>query len=535
MAKSPSITLIEKDASSYPITTSATVLAVLGYASTGPIDEPKMLTSRNEFIEIFGTPPEDSPYSHLAVYRAFNQGNQVVFLRVAESTGDSQAFASERVINDAGGDSNHVKFVSKYKGSYNDNLKVIVKMVDNPVGDTMWDMFVYSGTELKESFSNISWISGDSDFFETKVNAAVDNDGSSLVIVDTWSPGGDSDFQIDADSYWIGKAQGGDTNPWNDGDTWTGDTADEFYNYRPGADGVPTGDSRSSTLHVAQLGTNDLIANAEEWDYHILITPDNSTQNTQDTAITLAEFRADFVYIADPPYSLTSSQAVTWHNGGGNGRTTAINSSYAATYWPWLKDYNVDSGQYVWCPPSVFIAEKYLEVDRNFAPWYAPAGDARGMITAYDYEASPSFSEREALYGDLNAVNPIVNFTNKGLEIYGQKTLLRANSALNRVAVRRMVVYVKKLIKSAMDSIVFEPHTPDSWTRATNICNAILEPVRQGGGLDDYRVVIDSTTNTPDMIAQSIMKGIIKLVPVGTIEIIELSIQIYSPGATITG
>jgi len=163
------------------------------------------------------------------------------------------------------------------------------------------------------------------------------------------------------------------------------------------------------------------------------------------------------------------------------------------------------------------------------------AGDSRGKIIAYDYETSPSFAQREILYGDFNAVNPIVNFTAKGLEIYGQKTLLRENSALNRVNVRRMVIYAKKLIRRAMEGVVFEPHNADSWARATNLINAILEPIRQANGLSSYRVTIDSSTNTPDVIAQSIMKGIIKLVPVGTIEIIDLTITIQSAGTIIEG
>ena len=174
-----------------------------------------------------------------------------------------------------------------------------------------------------------------------------------------------------------------------------------------------------------------------------------------------------------------------------------------------------------------------LEVDNSYGPWYAPAGDLRGKISAFDYEGSPSLAERDTMYGDLNALNPIVNFASKGLEIFGQKTLLRATSALNRINVRRMVIYAKKLIKRAMDGLVFEPHNADSWARATNLINSILEPIRQGNGLADYRVTIDDTTNTASLIQQSIMAGTIQLVPVGTIEIIELDIQIQAAGTTI--
>jgi len=84
-----------------------------------------------------------------------------------------------------------------------------------------------------------------------------------------------------------------------------------------------------------------------------------------------------------------------------------------------------------------------------------------------------------------------------------------------------------------MEGLVFEPHTPDSWNRATNLISAILEPIRQGGGLEDYQVQIDGNINTEDLISQGIMKGIITVVPVGTIERVELSLKFLNPGASI--
>ena len=546
MAKSPSITLIEKDSSSYAVTTSDTVLAVVGYATKGVIGTPTLVQSRNDFLEKFGTSPADAPWSHLAVYRAFNQGNQVIFDRIAQegsgdTYGDSGATAAEKVIGDSadwGGDSEKaVRIRAKEKGSACNTLKVIVSFEQDPTGDStdkIYELEVYYGTDLKETFSNITWNENDSTFFETIINADIDNDGSKWIQIDSWSGTGDSEFDISGDSagktYLIGVTDGGDSTAYTDGDSWE----TSHYDYRAGQDGVPGGDSDSANLHVLALNVDAALANMEEYDYHILITPDSGSQLTQDEAITLAEYRKDFVYIADPPYALDYDEMIEWHNGtGSHGRTTAMNSSYAATYWPWLKDYNTNTSQYVWCPPSVFIAEKYIEVDRLYGSWAAVAGDLRGKIIAYDYETSPSFAQREQLYGGLNAVNPIVNFSVKGLEIYGQKTLLRSTSALNRLSVRRMVVYAKKLIKSALDGIVFEAHNTDSWTRATNLVNTILEPIRQGGGLEDYKVIIDSTTNTADLIAQNTMKGIIKLLPTGTIEIVELSIQIFSPGSSI--
>ncbi len=420
----------------------------------------------------------------------------------------------------------NVLFRASEKGTEGNNISVIKTSRTNPVsGSTEYDIEVYyNTTELKETFTNVSLDTDDDTFFATIINASTDNGGSAWVETDYEDNVVDTLITFPNGIYTLGSGDDAYQASDNFGD----------YDYRVGTDGIPT--SGGSSLFVTALATTSELANTELRDFHILITPDNGAEVTQNAAITLAEYRKDFIYIVDPPYGLIYTEVIAWHNGtGGHGRASAINSSYASMYWPWLKEYNSVAAEYVWSPPSVFMAAKYIEIDRRFGAWYAVAGDTRGKILgASDIETSPSFAQRESLYGNLNAINPIVNFVAKGIEVYGQKTLLRATTALNRINVRRMVIYVKKLIQTAMEGIVFEPHNADSWARATNLINSILEPVRQANGLADYSVTINSSLNTADVIAQNIMKGTIQLVPVGTIEIIDLTIAILSPGATIT-
>ncbi len=642
MAKSPSITILERDMSSYTVTSSATVLAVVGYATKGPIGKATLVTSRAEFNEKFGEPVKESPYAALSVYRAFNQGNQVIFYRVADDTalaaevaitnpipgtrayqaietggnpfagltaetdytftvsidggatktvtvstgtGETevsiadvmQAIASvienTGTVETEGNDirvysntigttgsvtitdvdfisttsntdaaiatevdgvdpitdtTDNILFVAKEKGSSTNKIAVQKTSRINPVTlETVHKIEVFYDGESAEVFDNVSLIPSADNFFAKVMNADVDNGGSKLISV----------AYEDSDSN---DAVTFDDNP--EGEFYRfGEGTDEFitgdslgdYDHKVGTDGIPDDEVDATDLFVAALDSGGDLGNVEENDFHILITPDMPVVGVQEAALGLAQFRKDFIYVVDPPMSLKYDQVADWHNGKGSGRMSPINSSYAALYWPWLKDFNPSTREYIWCPPSVFIGEKYMEIDRIYGPWYAPAGDARGRITASDYETSPSFTQRELIYGDFNAVNPFVNFSSKGLLVYGQKTLLRANSALNRVNTRRMVIYIKKLVKKAMDSMLFEPHNPDSWRRAAGKISAILEPIRQNNGLDQYKVIIDGTTNTPDVIAQSIMKGIIKIVPTGTIEIIELTLQVHKAGSTL--
>jgi len=426
----------------------------------------------------------------------------------------------------------NILFRAKEKGSDTDKIAISKSTEFNSVeGRNVISIGVWFGGVEMETFEDVSLDPTDAAFFGTLINREPENFGSKYVEVEfDNTDGGDLAFPDGVYSFGevttsyeeaVVAGGGGDYTP----------TLDE-YDYRLGNDGAP--EYGGAGLYLDALASNSDLANAEKFNYHILITPDNGSQAVQNAAISLAQSRLDFLYLADPPFGLTYTEVVDWHNGAGYGRDAALNSSFAATYWPWLKDMNPRDDEYIWCPPSVFLGEKLLQVDRNYAPWYAPAGDLRGRLVASDTETSPSLNQRDFIYGKPNAVNPIVNFATKGIIIYGQKTTLRQNSVLNRVNVRRMAIYASKLIKSSMEGLIFEPHLPDSWARATDFVNRILEPIRRDNGLEDYQVTIDGTTNDADAIANGVMKGIIKLVPVNAIETVDLTITFLSPGVAIS-
>jgi len=417
---------------------------------------------------------------------------------------------------------------SKEVGSSTKNIAVEKTSALNPVDNTTSHTIkIYYDGELQETFANVSMTLADETYFVNVINDA--EKGSSLISVEAYDNSGDTAITFPNNIYQLGTAlddtsiQYVSTMDINDFDA---------YDYIVGTDGIPVNGGES--LFVEALNSAGDLANKDVYDYHILLTPDNNEEAVQNAALALAEGRKDFVYLVDPPFGLSYDQVRDWHNGIGTyGRSSAVASSYAMVYWPWLKDYDSYAKKYVWVPPSVFLGEKLIEVDTVYKPWAAPAGEARGKLTANDSETSPSFAEREELYGDFNCINPIVDFYSKGLIIYGQKTAAREDVAVNRINVRRMVIYIKKLIKKALDSMLFEPNNTESWQRASSMINSILENVRQGGGIDQFLTVIDATTNTPDIIAQNMMSGIVKIVPTGTIEIIELNINVYKSGSTI--
>jgi phage tail sheath protein FI len=172
----------------------------------------------------------------------------------------------------------------------------------------------------------------------------------------------------------------------------------------------------------------------------------------------------------------------------------------------------------------------YAFNDRVAAPWFAPAGLNRGGIdVAVQAERKLTQSNRDDLY-DAN-VNPLASFPNTGIVVYGQKTLQKKSSALDRVNVRRLMIAAKKYIASASKFLVFEQNTAVTRNRFLNIVNPYFEDVQQRQGLYAFKVVMDDSNNTPDVIDRNQMVGQIFLQPTKTAEFIVIDFNILPTGA----
>ncbi len=385
------------------------------------------------------------------------------------------------------------------------------------------DIYIYFDGVNVEKFEDVSYDVTDDDWFMDIINADITNGGSEYISVEWYQV--DSDGTLDTDTVWT------PVNP----TTGTYLIPDGSLYLSNGNDGIPN----SGIESLVQAGIQTF-ANPELYNQHIIATPGISASSVINSTKNFVEGakRRDMLYIIDPPFGLTTNEVADWHNGKSElsgAPTSAINSSYLTTYWSWLKIYDEDNAEYVWVPPSVVMIGKLAEIDNNYNPWAIPAGTTRGKITADDYEYSPDQDERDLIYdinGNLN-INPIVDMPGVGLVIWGQKTLLRDNTALNRLNVRRMVIYAKKLIRTTLKGFMFEPNESETWARVTTAISNILEPIRQDGGITAYEVVFDETTTTPSIQDQNIMSGIIRVTPVKAVEAIELTFGITAQGVTL--
>ncbi len=268
------------------------------------------------------------------------------------------------------------------------------------------------------------------------------------------------------------------------------------------------------------------ISNADEFDINMLVTPGiihGLHSSVTNHAISKMEARGDAFYILDcVKHGDTIATATA--------AIEALDTNYAATYYPWVKIVDRNTNLPVWVPPSVVLAGTIAFTDKVAHEWFAPAGLNRGgLTTVLEAQTRLTHSERDELYEDR--VNPIASFPGQGVCVWGQKTLQGRPSALDRVNVRRLLIRLKKFIASSSRYLVFEQNTAGTRNRFLNIVNPFLESVQSNSGLSAFRVVMDDSNNTPEVVDRNQLVGQIFIQPTRTAEFIVLDFVVQPTGA----
>lgn len=271
----------------------------------------------------------------------------------------------------------------------------------------------------------------------------------------------------------------------------------------------------------------NLLANKDEYQFNVITAPGiikNATNHaTQFNAlVNLAQGRTDCITVVDLVTYNSTIGAVTTQAG-------TVNSSYAASYWPWVQVNDPNTGEYIFVPASTLIPGVYAFNDSVAEPWFAPAGINRGGLdTVVRPEKKLTQANRDTLY--QGKVNPIAVFPNTGTVVFGQKTLQKKASALDRVNVRRLLIALKSFIGQTAANLVFEQNTITTRNNFLAQVNPYLESVQQRQGLFAFRVVMDDTNNTPDVIDRNQLVGQIFLQPTRTAEFIVLDFNVLPTG-----
>ena len=285
-----------------------------------------------------------------------------------------------------------------------------------------------------------------------------------------------------------------------------------------------TGTSSGTTAYFKAINA---VSNPDEWDINLVVTPGiirSLHPSVTTKVIDMVEDRQDCFYIADfTEVDSTISETTDQSN--------SVDSNYVATYYPWVKTIDNNNNKIMSVPPSVLLPGVFAANDRLAAEWFAPAGLNRGGITgAISVLNRLTHSERDTLYE--NKVNPIAAFPGQGIVAFGQKTLQDKASALDRINVRRLLITVKKFIASTSRYLLFEQNTSTTRNRFLNTVNPYFEAIQQRQGLYAFKVVMDETNNTPDVIDRNILAGQIFLQPAKTAEFIVIDFNILPTGAS---
>jgi phage tail sheath protein FI len=278
---------------------------------------------------------------------------------------------------------------------------------------------------------------------------------------------------------------------------------------------------------VAYVKAINAVSNPDDFDINLVSAPGvirRLHSYVFDKVVDMVEAREDAFFIGDVTSGEdTITQAIT--------QGEAVDSNYVGTYYPWVKTIDRNTNKITTIPPSVLMPGIYAANDAVAAEWFAPAGLNRGgIVGAISVLNRLTHAERDTLYE--GKINPIAQFPGEGIVAFGQKTLQDKASALDRINVRRLLIKVKKYIASTSRYLVFEQNTSQTRGRFLNTVNPYLEGIQQRQGLYAFRVVMDETNNTPDVIDRNIMAGQIFLQPTKTAEFIVLDFNILPTGAS---
>ena len=574
---SPGVLARENDQSFLTQTPANVGAAIIGPTTKGPVEIPTIVTTYSDYINKFGgafVSGGDS-YSYLTALTAYNYflngGTSLLVARVVSASA-TWAPATTATASVSGGAGAGVSIVNA-AGTEAFILETISEgVIMNSSGalDTSGALVNGTSNNVRWAIQNASTSSGT---FTLLVRQGNDTTNSQIVL-ETWT-----NLSLDpTQGNFIAAVIGDQTqnyNPSTNQLTTSGSYAnrsnyirvksvttptpnyfDNNGNFKPaytsslpinasGSFTAATGDPISTAgnkyynlitntnsqglLAIDYTNMINLLSNQDDYRFNLLVTPGlvnsfASHSSAVTSIITNTQNRGDNIYIPDMVTYGSTVGAVT-------SQAASRDTSYAATYWPWCQVLDPETGKNVWVPASALIPGVYAFNDRAADPWFAPAGINRGGLgQVIRAEQKLSQADRDDLY--TGKVNPIATFPGTGVVVYGQKTLQTKSSALDRVNVRRLLIQLKGFISQVANNLVFEQNTLTTRNNFLSIVNPYLESVQQRQGLYAFRVIMDDSNNTADVIDRNQLIGQIFIQPTKTAEFIYLDFSVLPTGAT---
>jgi phage tail sheath protein FI len=542
--------------------------AIMGPTVKGPVEVPTLVTSYSDFQTLFGDTfiSGGNSYSYLtsiAAYNYFNYGGtSLLVARVVTSSATWTSAQSTTIPNylNAASSSFTLETLSKGVIMNNSGSEISGALASGSTDNVRWEIsnsntgsgtfnvLVRRGNDttakktVLEAFNNVNLDPNSSRYISKVIGDQVLNYNATTNQMELSGsyPNNSRYVRIKAINYNTPNyfdANGIAVNAYTSSipQNGSGSAGGSFFNAGGTVNNTINLYDTISTNTQGLIGAsyNNMIAllgNAEQYQFNVLFTPGllNDTHPTQVTnIITNTISRGDNLYVMDlATFGSTLGEATT--------EAQSRDTSYAATYWPWVRIIDPSTGKHVWSPASTVIPGVYANNDKVSAPWFAPAGINRGGLgTVLQAELKLSQGNRDTLYS--NNINPIATLPKQGVVVYGQKTLQKSQSALDRVNVRRLMIELKNYIRQIADTVVFEQNTIATRNSFVARVSPFLEGIQQKQGLYAYKVVMDDSNNGPAVIDQNQLVGQIYIQPTRTAEFISLDFILQPTGAEFPG
>lgn len=561
---SPGVLARENDQSfitQQPVTVGA---AIIGPTVKGPVEVPTVVTSYSQYQNVFGSTFTSASnvytyFTSIAAYNYFNNGGESLLVARVVSGSYTSAASSISGSNTSGSlvfetlsegammnSSSSLDSNGALASGSIDNIRW--QIVNSNTSSGTFDLLVRRGDDttnspiVLETWTNLSLDPKTTNYVAKVIGDQTFNyasSGTSYYLEITGSyPVKSKYLRVKSvtsptpgyfDNSGSPKAQFTGFIPSNGSGSFSGAAGDimggaQYYN------AITDGNKSQGIPSGSYTNMINLLSNVDDYKFNVLLTPGlfDSLQASQVTSIiSNTQNRGDNLYVLDlVPYNSQVSTVVA--------EAATKNTSYAASYWPWVQVVDPDSGQQVWVPASTVIGGVFAFNDSVAEPWFAPAGINRGGLgQVIRAERKLAQSDRDTLYS--GKVNPIATFPGQGTVVYGQKTLQTKASALDRVNVRRLLISLKSYISQVANNLVFEQNSVATRNAFLAQVNPYLESVQQRQGLYAFKVVMDGSNNTADVIDRNEMVGQIYIQPTKTAEFIYLDFNITPTGTTFPG
>jgi phage tail sheath protein FI len=541
---SPGVYVTEIDLTTIVPAVGTTEGAFAGSFKWGPVDTIVTLGTQDEIVSTFGRPDANTFKSFYSAANFLDYARTLRIVRSANTVLSRNAVSGSFPVYIKNRDSYELDYqngqapansgiwAARYPGDLGNSLQVSLWCSPNTVAYQSWEYAddfngppgtsVYVGN-VNGANDEMHMIVIDEDGRFTGVSGTILEKFSYISkAIDATNDDGSSNYYVnvinDRSRYVYVINQPVDNNV-NWGNTASGRTftSDNTSFTKSLAGGV---DAYANTGYLMQ--SYDKFKNAEEVDISLIITGDAPQVVSEYVIENLAEFRKDCVAFISPDFDDVVNNAGNEVTDCIDKRNMYNSTSYAVMDCNWKYQFDKYNNVYRWVPLNGDIAGLCVRTDYERDPWYSPAGFNRGHIkNVVKLAWNPTFSQRDDLY--KNGINPVCTFPGEGVVLYGDKTMLAKPSAFDRINVRRLFIVLEKAISRAAKYSLFEFN--DEFTRAQFV--ALVEPflrdVQGRRGIYDFRVVCDTSNNTPEVIDRNEFIGDIYIKPARSINFIQLN------------